>query len=510
MKFRFLLVLVLALGAGFSAEISVLNTESEWPVYSSFSLRMQVVDGSVPQPYPSCSVKVYRGSEQVSQGSALSFDNYAQYNVTFSYADDYVFNITCVGVSGYKTKQIEFVPNSEVGLRTEGGGSIGAVLQIYATYDDYDGDFIPGASCTLSLEYEGEAPSSYYPVQEGKEYAAYISVEKSGDVEIRVTCSKSGYSTASKTKTVSVEETPVEISVETVPSLIYFGSDVLVYFRVVPGAASCSSDKGTVSFSEYGRYSVRISPVDFIGEKTVKIMCASSGYSSSQKTFTLKSFEAPTRIDYRFSPQSPYSFQTITVVPSFIATQQNSEVEGASCVVNAGGKDYPTKSGTGVSFQAPPGPAEVNIGINCSKYGYSAVSGNFKVTVRQIQVEGTAVYPEDIRETENFSISLEFTPQVLMNCSFDGTLKDGSGITQERFQMQEQIQGKGAFSLSLPGQGTFEFDVECSLLGYSTFSHSGKIESLLFSKSEEITATLLLTVLTIIIAVGFVLVRKWM
>ena len=53
------------------------------------------------------------------------------------------------------------------------------------------------------------------------------------------------------------------------------------------------------------------------------------------------------------------------------------------------------------------------------------------------------------------------------------------------------------------------FEGECGLLGYSDYTFSGSSKVTLLSQNEEINAAIILTVMTILLAFSFVMVRKW-
>ena len=72
------------------------------------------------------------------------------------------------------------------------------------------------------------------------------------------------------------------------------------------------------------------------------------------------------------------------------------------------------------------------------------------------------------------------------------------------------IKGSGEFPMQINESGNFEFSITCESIGYTKFQESGKVKITILSQSEEISASILLTILTIILAAAFIAVRRWL
>ena len=376
-------------------------------------------------------------------------------------------------------------------------------------YNDRYGSPITSASCsgTIYLDNSFFRNVNFY-FTGSEEFSGSFVVDEVGDYRASVTCSASSYSDSKDTETFSISAIPVSVSVHSVKLTGNFGDQVNTEITVSPSTTTCTSNYGTLTKIYSTKYSLSV-PLDFINSKSVRISCSAPEYLSNSKTILVESNKLDTQLQVQINPETIYSFQLFSLYPNFYDVYGR-PVEDASCSVTSEVSSTNVKSFQGVVSTANAGPSDMELMIVCSKFGYEQSIENLKLRIDPIYLSGELQFPDKIKQEEKFDFFVTLNPRISANCSINGDIKLRTGVISKRINNERNFNGQGNFELQLNESGTFNFEVECSSIGYSVFKETGEIEITLLSNSEEIKATLILTVMTVILAVGFILVRKWL
>jgi hypothetical protein len=507
-----LLALVVFLTAAAQAFEVDLAAPASVPSGEDWELHAFVINNSVNVSNPDCTVNIYKDGGYFSSEGMASGPEYAYSTHQFDGVDDYSAEVYCQLDGGYQSDELYFevTPNAHLSLDTSGGDSVGDTLVVKAYYRDLEDDAIQSATCMARLYADGDLQESsviYYSTSYGAYYGTFM-VQESGDHSVRVTCSAAGYSEVTRTEYFEVEKLPVTVSPSTIQVSGSYGQTKTIAISFSPTIATCTSNYGSMSRYTGSQYKLSLT-LDFIGERDVIVTCSAPSYISMSRTIKFKSEEVATRLSVGFSTEHPYSFQQFSISPNYYDTDWNA-IREADCQVDFGNQTYDVKSFERVTLKAPAGPADESLTVSCDKAGYKRYSGVVTFEVRPIEVTGELQYPQSAKEEERIPVRVRLVPAINAQCSLTGELSSISDGTLGHFNESLEFTGTGEFALMANESGELTFDVECSAAGYTNFAESGSLSITMLSQREEIQASIILTTLTIILAIGFVLVRRWM
>ena len=481
------------------ADIS-LTADTEVVAYDSWEIRAYVSGVS----FPTCHITITSGGVVLDE-DMLTTSDYAFISTSFGETGDYTATVECDGEQA--TLEFSVVGNSRLEVELGGVPGIGESLQISAIYTDLSGSPIYLGSCEARIYVDGELLGTTELYNTGEVYTGWWTITKSGDHSVKVTCYGSGYTEASRTKSFTVEKQPVTVELSPTSLSGKFGDTKKAMVTVFPTTASCESSLGTLQELSPGYYSLSVN-LNFVGKKSAVISCSAQDYLSSSKTVEISSREKKTTLTASLSTQNPFSFQKFQVTPNYYDAYWN-PVKGASCTVELEGESHKTSSFGPVWVRAPPGPRRAELKIACSKYGYTSASGSVILQVQPIVLSGNAKHPDSSKVGEETRIELNLYPPIKANCSLEAELLSLTGAPLQSFKEEAEMNGTGGFAIIPEEVGTLKFVVTCNSGGYTEFNSSGEILISTLSREEETQATIALTILTVILAVGFVLVRRW-
>ncbi len=497
-----LLLLLLLLAPAAAVEIT-LNAPGEIYAGETWTVDAYVTDGGSPVAYPNCNITVYRGSEpEVYRALMSAQSDRATYSITFYGAEDRSATVQCYGTPGSLAVTVK--NNIFADLTVSGGDAIGETAYATVSLQDRSGNRVY-ADCTLKVLRDGTAVHDALMYSTASGYAGSYYVELPGTYTYRVTCTDSELGSVTESVIKEVEKVPVRVSISKTAYTGSYGATATIPVSVNPGSASCSADFGTVQGS--GSYRAYTARLGFVGTRSVKISCSDPNYLTGEATLSLTSVEVSTLGKILVSTLEPYSFQRISIQPQYF-TASWYQIRDADCTVEYG-ESVKGKSFQKMELRAPPGPATMDIDVECRKYGYKPFKEKVKLKVKPITLRGELSYREAIKENEPLNVRVSLEPGIEANCTFRSTLE--SEIATSSLPAQSRvITAEGNFSV-IPGDiGTLRFSVECTGKGYTTFRGTGKVDVRLFSESEEISAAIVLTTLTAILAVAFLMIKRWL
>ncbi len=505
-KQLFILLFIFLFSIVSAYEIDI-QTNSSVYAHESFNIKAYVTDESVPVSNPDCYIEFYLDDDLIQEDNMAAYEEYAQTIGSFSSEGSYEVNVSCYGVS--KITNIEVISNSDSHLSVSGGNSLNDIAYLTMTYEDRYDSPINSADCSGSVYIDDDFFKSVtlYFIGSGT-YSGNFIVDEVGDYRVSITCSASSYSDSRDIETFSLSAIPVSISISNPTLTGNFGDTVNTDITISPSTTICTSNYGTLTKKYSTRYSLSV-PLDFIDIKSVIISCSAPEHLSHSKTISINSKKLNTQLEVKITPEIIYSFQLFSIYPNFYDVYGR-PVYDASCIITADISSTDVKSFQGAVFGAPVGPSDLEVGIICSKFGYEQINKKFKLKIVPIPLYGTLQFPEKVKQEENFDFVMTLNPRINANCSLEGKINSRAGSVSQRISKKINLNGRGKIELQLNGSGTFEFEVSCSPTGYTVFKEEGEIEITLLSNDEEIKATLILTVLTIILAAGFMLIRKWL
>ncbi|MBR9681260.1 MAG: hypothetical protein GOV00_00475 [Candidatus Altiarchaeota archaeon] len=494
--------------AVFAYEITLV-AESTANAYASWTIDAFVEDGGVPVSDPICDIKITEGGSTEVNTGMDSLSDRAQYTGEFSDTGTYDVNVTCGSNSTTTTLTIN--SNSQLNLDLNYVDSVGDSLKITADFETLGGSDISAGTCIAEIYVDddlSESISMYYNYVDSAFYTS-TSIDWSGDYEVRTICSGSEYSQLSQSEYFNIDKNPVTVSLGNTYLSGYFGDMVSTTVTVFPYTASCSSDLGTMYKTSTSVYSLSIN-LDFIGSKSAVITCSASDYLTKSKSLSLSSDSQPTSLSLVSSPEYPYSFQSYYLTP-LLYDQWGGEIYDATCSIEVDDEQQEVLSRQPALFKAPAGPAGQSIEASCSKTGYQISKVTAIMNIRAITMSGELTYSENAKQDEPFEIRVDLKPGVSATCILDGKITSRTGVLEGKIEaLKIDIFGGGTFSIQTDLSGIFNFDVVCTSPGYTPVDLAGEIQLTMLSRSEELGATIILTILTIILAVGFVLVRRYL
>ncbi len=494
--------------AVFAYDIS-LDAPSSARTYESWTLDAFVEDGGAPVPYPSCTVMLRHDGLDYGPYSMEALSDRARHTEQFDDTGSYGVNVTCGNSSAGMEVQVS--PNSQLALGISSADSVGDTLQITADYEDLFGSDITTAACTAHIYVDGElfqSISMYYNYVDSAYYVSAV-IEASGDYEVEATCSAPGYFQLSRSEYFSISKNPVVVNVESSSLSGYYGSTVATSLSFYPQSAVCTSNYGNLVRSASNSYTFRMD-LDFVGVRQVAVTCSATDFLSTSKIISVTSSTLPTTLSVTASPEYPFSFQQYYLTPLFWDKYGN-EVQGASCTVRVDNETSAVPSFQPAGFQAPAGPAGQHIRVACSKTGYESAEITAVLNIRPIPLSGVLEYAQNVKQSEPFEVRVALKPGVAGTCTLNGRIISRTGVLEGKIEDKTiDVLGQGVFRLQTELSGTFKFNVECSSPGYTPVEKTGEIEITVLSRSEELSATIILTILTAILAVGFVLIRRYL
>lgn len=508
---RGFLALLMLLAAAHAFRVD-LSAPGEVEANADWEIRAFVVNDSVNESYPDCTLALYLDGESQGGYGMDAASGYAHLTLTFGEAGSYSATVYCTVGADTNSSSLGFhvTPNSQLDVDLSGGDYVGDTLDVEADYEDLAGDDITSGTCSASIYADGDyvqSRSLYYDSGRSAYYAG-ISVGTSGDHTVEATCSASGYTDASDSGTFEATSLPVTIQPSTTSVSGSYGESRSVSLTVSPSTATCDADYGAISKVASNRWTLRVR-LNFLGRKDVRVTCSAPQRTTGVKSIRFTSREQPTRLSLSFSTKTPHSFQSFRVSPQYYDTGWN-PVYGASCTLTLNGQSRPVDSFQQATFEAPAGPAEAVMSVSCSKTGYEAFEGSTTFQVNPIPVEGELRFPPNAKKEEPVNVRVLLDPAVNADCTLEGELTSLEGVSLTEYRQDLDLGRDGAFTLTSDESGRLAFEVNCSLAGYTPFEESGEMSVTTFSRTEEMQATILLTTLTIMLAVGFMLVRRWL
>ncbi|MBR9689489.1 MAG: hypothetical protein GOV01_01150 [Candidatus Altiarchaeota archaeon] len=507
MRLAPLAVMVFLIASASAYEVSV-SADSSVHAFSDLSIRAYVTDSAVPVEYPSCTYEIFRGGSFEYSGSMNSEQDYAEIIRQFQIVGGYTVDVFCYDASG--SQSFSVTSNSQIDMSVSPASSVGDILEIRTQYETLSGGPITTASCNAEIHVDGDFVRSVilsYNTERG-EYVGWTTVTESGYHDVDTECADFDYSVGMASDGFSISQSPVTITPSSTSISGTYGSPSSLSLSVSPTTTTCTSNYGSMYKTSSSQYLLTID-FDFIGQKSVEIDCTAPNYAAKSVVIKAIGEEATTKLNVGFSTESPYSFQTFSVKPNYYDANWN-PVYDASCTVKFEDETKQAKSFQDISLKAPPGPLETSVDVSCSKYGYKEFSGVAIFNIKPIDLGGQVDYSPEIKQEEPFSISVTTYPRISADCDLKGRVLSVSEVVVERVEQNNYLNGEGKFELQLGNSGNFEFTVTCSAEGYKEFEKTGEIKVNIFSQEEEVQATILLTILTAILAVGFMLIRKWL
>lgn len=484
-----------------------LVAENQVNAYDTWEIHAYVINGSVNVTYPDCNIDITKGGAVVINESMLQSSEYASTSTSFDEAGTYTANVLCYGDNDAFSFSVS--GNSDVNLELGVVSGLGDSLQMFAEYVDGSNYPIYPGNCEARIyvesSYEGTVDLYYNSGQEA--YIGWYTIGKSGEHSVTATCSASGYTTASDTGRFDIERFPVTISPSMTSTSGSYGEQRQVSISVSPYTAECGTSFGNLNKVTSTHYNLFVD-LNFLGEKSAIVTCSAPEHTTSSKTIKFSVTEKATRLSAGFSTEKPFSFQKFYVTPNYY-DEGWGQIKDASCTVEFEGATKEVKSFESAWFRAAPGPKETSVKLSCSKYGYKSVEGVAIFDIQPIIVTGDLQYPGGTKLEEPLVIQVGLYPQIEADCEFEAGLKSIAGDTVERYRQNATVKGTGSFSLVPEETGDLEFRVSCHSLGYTEFHGSGVVPVSVFSQEEETSATIILTILTLILAVGFLLLKRW-
>ncbi len=477
----------------FSYSISLTVPESAL-VGSSVTIRATVLDGETTVQNPACNISIDGQEEQMVPEEESAVYTY----VPESPGSKYVF-VECYDRQAYADLDVYYPTTLSVSVSPP--DYAGDAFSVSATYRTSGGSVVSGASCSADLYIDGSYYETISLSPDGSR--TFEIAPEDGKYELRFHCSAPDYEEQERTESFSVSLRPVSITFSRGAYSGYFGSTLSIPFAVDPTYSSCVSDVGTVK-DWYGSKKLEV-PLDFLGSKKVTVTCSADSRSPSSRTVTVTGNVAPSSVDIMLWRESVYSFQEIRVKP--IYRSGHSAIKG-TCTVRMGNVSRSVPSGSYVTFRAPPGPASVQIHVSCSKHGYRDADASTYVSVRPLLLAVSLDLPDEVKENEEFEAVVSLAPPVSAHCTLTGRLETELGRVPD-IRRDVQVNGSGTFKFSLDRPGKFHLGVNCSAEGYTLGVKEKEVRVLIFSRSEEAIAAIVLTTLTALLALSFVLIRRW-
>ncbi|HDR53386.1 MAG TPA: hypothetical protein ENN60_01780 [archaeon] len=479
----------------------------------TWDLRVRVINSTTSTyiPSPACSYSIWRGSDLYGNGWMGTDGDYATLSVLFQayqWVGTHEVRLTC-----YDNETIVYVdvlPNSQLTFTLSSSYRVGEPIYIYAHYKDRYGSPLGGSICSASL-YKNGVFQSNTPLSFSSYYYGTLSPVTSGSHSLEVSCEKTSYTPLTTSETFEVSKPTVAITLDQTTSQGTYGSTISLPFRVAPAGAECMVSYGNLAQASSTSYSTAYTyraTLNFLGDKTVTLSCAATDYTAAFRTITLTATAVRTRAEIGISSSSIYSFQTFYVTPGHY-TGANSRITDANCTVVFNGTSHFTPSFQPVGLVAPAGPVATRVEVFCSKYGYELGQKALTLNVLPLPLEGHLIYPASVKQEEPFQMELALNTPNQIPCLLEGRLTTVSGLVVDDLSMNLLAEGPTSLPLNLSNSGVLAFTLTCSSPGYEDYLAEGTIKISVLSQSEGMRATFILALLTALLALGFVLIRRW-
>ncbi|MBR9680311.1 MAG: hypothetical protein GOU98_00630 [Candidatus Altiarchaeota archaeon] len=476
-------------------------------VYEDWIISAVVLDGLTPVTSPTCSLEIKKG-ENIEQFYIMDiYTDRAESTTSFSSTGTRIATVNCYGDEDQKVFEVN--PNSKIFMSLSSVSRIGDTLTISADYKDMSDDPITSGYCTAYIDPDEGAYESLNLFYDSgsREFRGYYTVVNSGYHDVDIDCSDSYHTSQSRSQNFDINKVPVTITPTETSVEGNFGDYRSISIAISPYTTTCYSDQGNmVKTSSY--YYTLTAEIDFLGEKDIQVYCSAPGYDSNSENIKFISSEVETRVELQFSTERPFSFQQFSIKPNYYDKNWNPITNG-DCELILEDVTKTVKSSKEAYFKAPAGPLETSVSVSCSKYGYKTFEGVALFDIKPIEITLNLKHPPDAKEGEFVSIEATVFPKIQADCDLEGTLLSPSGVRITKVTDNNYLFGEGTFEVQLNESGDFSFSVKCVAEGYKDVKEKGEINITLLSETEEIQAAIILTTLTAILAIGFMLIRKW-
>lgn len=502
-----ILTVILLFAPALAYEISSINASSSTNVYKDWNLKAYITDGGAPVPSPNCTLEIIHGGTTEQFFTMIAQPEYAEYTTSFSSTGDRTAVVECYGVNGQKAFTIE--PNSKLSISFNSPQKIGDSLKISANYEDISNYPITDGYCSATINpSDGTLSRVNLNFDAGtQKYNGYYTIVSSGYHDVEISCEAGSHSKLQKSKGFDINKVPVTILPTKTLIEGSFGDYQTVSIGVQPYTTTCSSNYGNMVKSSSYNYQLTVH-LNFVGEKDVQVYCSAPGYDPNTKIVKFKSNEVSTRVELKFSTEKPHSFQSFSIEPNYYDINWN-PISDSDCIVTINNQTQAVKSFKTAYFTAPAGPAQSSVSVKCEKMGYKTFSGVALFDIRPIEITLSLKHPESAKEGEIFGVEAVVFPKINANCELSGNLISPTEGKLAEVKDNNYIKESNSFMVQLNQSGDFHFEVKCAARGYSNATKSSDMRITIFSEGEEMQAAIILTILTTILAIGFMLIRKW-